>query len=158
MLWPPAEAVDLFNRAADVLALPVHETVAPDTVPFQVQFWLLLWLLWISTRVFAPVNATVGVTPLSYWWLACQVISPSAPSCPTWYQSVEADCDWCTSTSCPASFRATSGVVPLSYLPCRSQFTVPSAAKVPVQYQSPPLPESCTSTIWPWLLTATAGW
>ncbi|WIX91870.1 hypothetical protein [Amycolatopsis sp. DG1A-15b] len=55
------------------------------------------------------------------------MISPSAPSLPTWYQSVVALGDWCTSTRSPSSPSATAGVCPLSYLPCRSQVTRPSA-------------------------------
>src|SRR5690349_15443403 len=103
----PLAAVSLAYRASDVLALPVHVTVVPARVPVHVQFWLLLWLWWISRRCVASVKATVGWTPLSYWWLACQVISPSVPSLPTWYQSVEAVCDWWTSTRSPLSSSAT---------------------------------------------------
>src|SRR5689334_17042689 len=100
--------VALANRASEVLALPVHATVVPARTPSQAQFWLLFWLLWISRRCVASVKATVGRTPLSYWWLACQVISPSAPSLPTWYQSVVAPCDWWTSTRSPLSASATA--------------------------------------------------
>ena len=101
-----------------MVALPLQATVrAPlSSTPFQVQFWSFDWLRWISCTV-SPVglvNRTVGRTPLSYWWLPDQLISPSASRCPTRCQSVVAVSDWCTSTSQPLSLRVTAGVVPVS--------------------------------------------
>ncbi|WP_239154946.1 hypothetical protein [Amycolatopsis sp. FDAARGOS 1241] len=99
------------NSGSEAFAFPVQATVLPDvsSVPCHCQFWLELWLRWIS-RTPEPVNATVGVSPLSYWRLADQVISPSARSCPVWYQSVVAACDRWTSTTRPDSSSAIAGV------------------------------------------------
>ncbi|MEU4672281.1 hypothetical protein AB0F91_30960 [Amycolatopsis sp. NPDC023774] len=102
------------NSGSAVFPLPPKVT-APDasSTLCHCQFWAEDLLRWIS-RTPLPPNTTVGATPLSYFWLADQVSSPSAPSFAVRDQRVAAVCDWWTSTSRPESSSAIAGVWPLS--------------------------------------------